>query len=483
MGIGPGISPVQGTRPMTSLFGVLNNSSNGLRLIQGQLGLVAENVAKADDPNRSRHSLEQTSDNQGNAGIAQYKRQVDVALRVQLEQTISEESGAATTADYMRKATDLLGTTAGKPPVTDALDKFETAWKELAATPESTVAKGQIVVHGEDLARELRRLNDGIASIEKQLDTDINQSVDKLNAALSSIDELNTNILVTRGAGDPTMEMEDRRDALVREVAGMMSIRTVERGDGKLSIFTTSGVSLLDAAPVKFTYDNGQLRSSASDRDLTGMVRDGKLGALLELRSDGSVQDPPQPASNLPGAEILRKLRSQTQAIAEAFLGSTKPGEPTSFADAYTSANPVGDGELPNRFFIGTGAGNIEINPGLLSGDYTVKASAAEGVAASMQAAGRTMNADGLRATGLSYSSMVSTVIAQWSSNQKVASEQATIATDFKAQLEGRYKNNTGVNMDEEIAMLQVLQRNYSAAARVMQTVNNMLDAIEGIVR
>lgn len=468
---------------MTSLFGVLNHSSNGLRLIQGQLGLVAENVARAEDPNRSRHSLEQTVDNLGNATVAQYKRQVDVALRVQLEQTISEESGATTLSTYMQRTTDLLGTTAGTPPLNDALNKFETAWKELAATPESTVAKGQVIVHGEDLAREMRRLNDGINAIEKQLDTDIGNSVSELNQALSAIDGLNADILSTRGAGDPTMNLEDRRDALVRQVASMMSIRTIERADGKLSIFTTSGMSLLDAAPVKFSYENGQLRSSASDRDLTNMVRDGKLGALLELRADGSTQNPQQPPSTLPGAEIVRKLRSQVQAVSEAFLGATKPGEPTSFADAYNSANPVAEGELPNRFFIGSGAGNIEINPGLLSGDVTVKTSAAAGVSAAMEATGRSINADGLRASGVSYSSMVSTIIGHWSTNSKVASEQATIATDFKDELDTRYKNNVGVNMDEEIAMLQVLQRNYSAAARVMQTVNNMLDAIEGIVR
>lgn len=468
---------------MTSLFGVLNNSSNGLRLIQGQLGLVAENVARADDPTRTRHTLEQTTDNNGHAAIAQYKRQVDVALRVQLEQTISEEAGASTQSTYMQMTTDLLGTTAGKPPLVNSLEKFETAWMELSASPESTVAKGQIIVHGEDLAREIRRLDSGIAEIEKRLDTDIKQSVDQLNQSLQAIDKLNSDIMVTRGAGDPSMNLEDRRDQLVRDVASMMSVRTVERADGKLSIFTTSGVSLLDAAPVQFTYDNGALRSSASDRDLTDQVRDGKLGALLELREDGSQKDPPQPASTLAGAEILRKLRSQVQSVTQAFVGSTKPGEPTSFADAYDKASPIQSGELPNRFFIGNGSGNIELNPALISGELQIKDSAVAAVADSLAAGGRSFTADGLRATGVTYSSMISTVISSWSTNAKISSEQATIATDFKDQLDSRYKNNTGVNMDEEIAMLQVLQRNYSAAARVMQTVNNMLDAIEGIVR
>jgi flagellar hook-associated protein 1 FlgK len=468
---------------MTSLFGVLNSTSSSLRLIQGQLSVVAENVATADDPNRSRHVLEQTVDANGNPMVAQYRRQVDVALRVQLQQTISEEASSSTLSSYMSKVTDLLGTTAGTPPLTDSMQKFQSAWMELEATPEDTIAQGQIVTYGDDLARELRRLTSGVEDIQRQLDSDIQSSVDQLNTALTTIDKLNDDILASKGAGEPTMNLEDKRDQMIREVASVMSIRTVERSDGKLSIFTSSGISLLDAAPVTFSYSNGVLRSSGSDVALNGQVNDGKLGALLELSADGSTTNPPQTASTQPGAEIIRKLSSQLEALSDAFLGSSKAGEPTSFADAYNNADPIADGELANRFFVGTSSGNIQINPGLLSGEKQIKQSAITNVTQSLSASGRTLTADGLRLTSVSYSSMVTTMIGTWSTNAKVTQEQSTIATDFKSQLDTRYKNNTGVNMDEEIAMLQVLQRNYSAAARVMQTVNNMLDAIEGIIR
>lgn len=468
---------------MTSLFGVLNNTNNSLRLIQGQLGVVADNVAQADNPDRTKHSLQQTVDANGNAAFAQYKRQVDTALRVQLEQTLSEQSSATTLSTYMRKATDLLGTTAGTPPLTEALQKFQAAWQQLDANPQDAVLQSQIVLYGDDLSRELQRLTRGVDDIEKQLNTDITNSVNTLNESLAAIDKLNTDILATRGTGNPTLALEDRRDQLVREVASMMSIRTVERADGKLSVFTSSGLSLVDAAPAKFSYQDGVLRSSSSDLALNGHIRDGQLGGLLELAADGSKSDPPQAASTQPAAEILRKLKSQIEAVGQAFLAPTQPGEPTSFADAYNNAQPVGDGELANRFFVGTNSGNIAVNPALLSGELKVKNSAVAQVSLSLTATGRSVNADGLRLTGVSYNSMVTGMIGSWSANSKIAQEQATIATDFKSQLELRYRNSTGVNMDEEIAMLQVLQRNYSAAARVMQTVNNMLDAIEGIVR
>jgi flagellar hook-associated protein 1 len=468
---------------MSSLFGVLNQSSNSLQLIQSQLGVVAENVSRAEDPNRTRHSLEQTVDNNGRATVAQFKRQVDVALRVQLEQTLSEESGSATLATYLKRVTDAFGTTAGKPPLVDSLEKFQAAWVELSATPESEVAQGQILVQGEDVAREVRRLNDEIVNIGKQIETDIEAAVHQLNEALKGIDQINTDILSTKGAGDPTMNLEDRRDQLVREVASLISVRTVERVDGKLSIFTSGGVSLVDAAPVKFTFEAGELRSSASDVAVTGQIRDGKLGVLLGFLADGTRQNPPQPASVLPGSELLRKLRSQVEGIADSFLVPTKPGEPTSFADAYDGGQPILPGELPDRFFLGDGAGSIRVNDALLNGRVRIKESAIAAVATSLTVTGRSFSADGATARDVSYVGIVTTVITTFSANSKLAQEQSVIATDFKEQLETRYQNNTGVNMDEEIALLQVLQRNYSAAARVLQTVNNMLDAIEGIIR
>jgi flagellar hook-associated protein 1 FlgK len=46
-----------------------------------------------------------------------------------------------------------------------------------------------------------------------------------------------------------------------------------------------------------------------------------------------------------------------------------------------------------------------------------------------------------------------------------------------------RYQSDTGVNLDEEIANLQVLQNAYAASARLLTVVQEMFDTLEQAVR
>ena len=52
-----------------------------------------------------------------------------------------------------------------------------------------------------------------------------------------------------------------------------------------------------------------------------------------------------------------------------------------------------------------------------------------------------------------------------------------------QATLQQKYKNLTGVNIDDELAQLQVLQNNYAALANVMNTVTQMFDQLVNIGR
>jgi len=483
MGVGPDPPDASKSATAMSLFGALNTATSGLRLIQGQIGLVSENVARSDDPNRTRHTLEQTVDKSGGVSVAKYSRQIDRALRAQLEATVAEESGARTTAQYMRRVVDMLGATNGKPQLQSAIEDFQKAWTDLDTTPESAVAQGQVVQSGEALGREIRRLSQAVEDLEIRIKEDISNSVADLNTTLTAIDRLNVEIVTLRSGGEPTMAQEDQRDALIRDVAGLINIRVIERADGRAALFTPTGLAVLDASPTRVTFDGQRLLSSAGNMDIGAHMREGKLGAMFEMIEDNSGQDPAPPASRQPTAEVFRKLRSQLDGLSNAFLGSTRPGEPTSFTDAYNSAGPAKEGELERSFFTGTDRFSITINPAVIDGGLTLKSSAFAGVAAAMTAVGRNFLADGVTTTDVSYAGMAASVITHWTTNTKSVEDHAKVATDFKDQLTSRYHSQVGINLDEEIANLQVLQRNYTASARVMQVVNTMFDALEGIVR
>ena len=60
-----------------SLFGALNSATAGLRTVQAGLNVVSDNITRINDPNRSRHTLEQKVDASGLVVTAEYRREMD----------------------------------------------------------------------------------------------------------------------------------------------------------------------------------------------------------------------------------------------------------------------------------------------------------------------------------------------------------------------------------------------------------------------
>jgi len=142
----------------------------------------------------------------------------------------------------------------------------------------------------------------------------------------------------------------------------------------------------------------------------------------------------------------------------------------------------VKDGEQNFYFFTGKDRFTIAVNPKLLNGEMKIKESAIPAMAEAMSATGRTMTSDGLKLSNTSYARMASSITGLWMSTSGTVSTHLAASKESRDMLEERYVNNTGVNIDEEIANLQQLQTSYAASARVMQVANSMFDALERIV-
>lgn len=468
-----------------SLFGALNSATAGLRQVQAGVKVVSDNIARADDPDRTRHSLHQTVDRSGQVFTTDYRREVDNGLKQQLEGLIARDGNFQTRNSYMEKLGDLLRTTNGKPLLATYASDFEAAWRTLETSPESEVAGYQLVQAADTYAREIRRVSQGVEDLDREMRLDIENSVDETNELLRQINQINTDIVSLRTQGSAANEVADKRDALLRQLNEYVGVKTVTRPDGRIAVFTDSGLALVDSDTAKLSFDGGKITVQTGNnvQDITDHLRQGKIGALFAMRYDGSTTEPPTKASADPSAEVIRKLRSQLDALAGAFVSPTKAGEPTSFADAYNNADPVQDGELGSKFFMGSDRFTLQVNPDLVNDVKKIKVSAIDDMVIAFNSVGRSLSADGLSLTDTSYTGMATAITGNWTAVAKSVKDSADLEEGTKNLLEERYHGNIGVNMDQEIALLQQLQTSYAASARVMQVTNSMFDALESIVR
>ncbi|MBP2299073.1 flagellar hook-associated protein FlgK [Azospirillum picis] len=468
-----------------SLFAALNSATAGLRTVQANVKLVSDNIAQANDPNRTRHTAQQSVDNSGQVISTTYRREVDTALLAQVQDLMSRDGGSETTATYMQQLGDMLRTTNGTPLLNDYADKFQAAVKTLATSPENETAQYQLVQAADNFSREIRRVSEGVEKLGRDMKQDLGSSVDKVNDLLKQINQINNDSVSLQSQGSAANSVADKRDGLIRELSTYLNVRQVDRPDGRVALFTPSGLALVDAKPATLSYDGGNINLQVGNQVTTidNHLTSGKLGALLTMTKDGSTSEPPTAPSGDPTAEIIRKLRSQLDEFANAFTGATKPGEPTSFADAYDDASPAAAGEQANQFFTGNDRFSIAVNAKLLDSTAKVKGTAINGMVSALNSAGRSFNADGLAMKDTTYSAMGSAITGTWMAAAKTANNTRDSDKASMQLLTERYQSQTGVNIDEEIAQLQQLQTSYQASARVMQVANAMFDALEAVVR
>lgn len=467
-----------------SLFGALNSATAGLRTVQAGLNVVSDNITRVNDPTRSRHTLEQKVDASGLVVTAEYRREVDAGLKAQVEDLTSREGRAEAQNDYMVKVGDLMRTSSGKPLLSTYAADFEAAWKTLETSPESETAQYQAIQTANNFAREINRVAAGVEQIDSDMSKDIADSVDEANRLLKEIDGINKNIVSLQSLGAAANEAADRRDALIKDLNKLVGVRTIDRADGRIAIFTQSGQALVDSSAAELSYSGGAvyMQVGKNQQDVTGHLRQGRIGALYDMRYDGSAQDPPKAASGEPTGEIIRKLRSQLDALASAFTAPTKAGEPVSFADAYNKASPTGANEQGGLFFAGKDRFTISVNATLLNDAKKIKVSAIPDVVTALNAKGRSFTPDGITEKDVSYLDMANAIPGRAMEAASIAKNKLDLDTESRTVLEERLRGNVGVNMDEEIALLQQLQTSYSASARVMQVTNKMFDLLEGIV-
>jgi flagellar hook-associated protein 1 FlgK len=437
-----------------------------------------------------------------------------------------------------------------------------------------------VIALGDQLAAEVRRVSTGVDQIDADIRTDIGNATSDLNDKLAQVFELNLRIKASDPNGAERLDLIDQRDGLVREVAKLVDVRSVERDNGAIALFTPAGLSLLDGAPARFAFDGTNVVSVDTGAPVNGLMREGKIKALLNLRYDGTSAG--QPASADPATEVIRRLRSQLDTIVNAFATTT--GSPPTFAAAYNNstgslrisasslatvqASPStpqmstvtltgslaegdvfqvtingksysytatqndtnldqiaqkltalinADSTLPVTAIGGTGALQLvadnanapftvvtsvngqlpelsqgffanadrytfSVNKDLLSGTQQLKKNSAPDVVTALNSNDRNFIAVGLSLTSVSYKGLMSGIIGTSSANAKVVGDSAKLNGDSLQMTEQRYQQDTGVNLDEELANLQVLQNAYAASARLITVIQTLFDTLQAAV-
>lgn len=568
-----------------SLTGALNAAVSSLRVNQANIQVLSANIAHVNDPNYTKKTVGRESiflgENQvGGVAVANYASAVNESLRKQWESLIAKDGTTSAQNKYMEQLQAVLGTTTDQAALPTLYTQFLTAWQTLQATPDSDAAQTQVIRLGQQLSDEINRIATAVDAIDRDVKSDIEQSVDSFNGLLEQLFSVNTRLRSSTAGGSEQQELIDQRDSLVRQISQYADVRTAERENGAIALFTASGLSLVDGPPSRFAYNGTNIvRSEDPTQPVDLLFRDGKLRALLDFRMDNTSKG--LPASSDPATEVIRKIRSQLDGVVSAMTstlsgtfsaaydaggrslrveasfqttitavpgtaqhstvllnGDLRPGDvfevevngktftytaqesdtsldqvALALAQRINSDTTLGvtaingvaslqlvggslgvpftiktraNGELPelnSAFFTGTDRYTFQVNESLLNGSQQLKKNAASDVVNAMNATDRAFSASGISLSGVSYKGIFTGIVGTSIVNAKFVADQSKFNAESVAQTEQRYQSNVAVNLDEEIANLQVLQNAYAASARLLTVIQQLFDTLQAAVR
>ena len=467
-----------------SLTGALNSATAGLHTTQGQSRIAADNVSNAMTPGYVRREavLVTASGGQGGAVISEVRREVDATLQrmsrlenSRMTQYQSIQEGLTTYTAYLGQPGD------GTSPA-DRFNDFQNSLTTLVNMPSSNGAQTSVALAAEDLVRSVKGAATTLSTTLNDVNMEIRYEVADLNTALYQLRDLNASGSGFTPGSLEAAQFDEKVDTILDQISGIVDTRIHRSSNGSISLYTVSGAALLEGRVVQdvtFNPSDGTLMAGNQDitpfKDGVRGIQHGSLAGLSELKRETI----PQFSQQLD--EYARGL-IQTFEEADASLA---PGEAGLFTDNGIAFDPVNITGLASRLQINSNissTGDAEVwrirdglgatSPG--AGSETVQINAfLAGLDTAMNAATGT----GIPAEVTLRDFSAEMITSQAATRARAENDFNAAASAAEVVMSAR-RNSEGVNIDDEMQQLLLIEQSYAANSRVLTAVSEMIDTL-----
>lgn len=480
-----------------SLTGALANAMSGLTAASRNAQVTSNNIANAMTEGYSVRNLSIAQNGTtGGVTINGIVRNSDPVLLAERRSADADAGSATVTNEFYTRLETLIGTPDKASSLSGTFADFEAALVAATASPDSDVRLKSVADSAETMVKDINAAADGIKDLREQADSNIGKMVDDLNSMLALTDDLNKKITQATSSGKDASALLDQRQAVIDEINEMVPVRIMERENGGVALFSTGGTSLVDgsASVIEFnesptimphmTQDNGMLSGLSIDGKALntadgGQLSGGTLYAQFEVRDEQAVTAQ---------AELDAVARDLVDRFQDGGADPTlNPGDAGLFTDGGNAFNPADEVGLAGRLELNSlvsssGAGETwRLRDGLGAtapgdvGNSTVLASLVDVVQASTAPGSGALGSKAVTMSEM-FGKLHSSV-----STSRVSSDTAVSYATTQQNTLVSMELEQGVDTDVEMQNLLMIEQAYSANAKIIQTIDDMMQTILGL--
>ncbi|MGE6205195.1 flagellar hook-associated protein FlgK [Guptibacillus hwajinpoensis] len=420
---------------MTSTFHGLEVGKRSLYTQQTALTTTGNNISNANTPGYSRQRVDmhatssipypyQTGSSSSQLGTGVSVESIERVRSEYLDSQYRERNGQLGADSTKLETLQQIEEMTREPGngLSASLDRFFSAWEDLASNPDSLAARAVLVERSDELLSQGKTLNDGLASLSESLNDQMTAVNDQINAISSQIDSLNKEIALKPEAN----ELKDRRDLLMDEMSGLNAQNT-----GKLEGLKQSLSEVNNFQSDLNEVFNQLINGSGMNNVMTS-------GFSLIKDANGTMQQ--------------GKAMFDTSGTGDTFLEKVSVNQEVKANSATIAASST--------------------NSAVSNGDIATAISELKNETLSFDVAGSNVKAEA--SVSDFYGMLISKIGAKSQATERsVESHQAVLKS-----IDQNRMSVSGVSLDEEMSNLIQFQHAYNAAARYVSTTDELLDVI-----
>jgi len=342
----------------------------------------------------------------------------------------------------------------------NTLTEFWNAWNELANDPESQYGRTIVLDKSVSLAQNFNRIFNDLNQLKNSIYEDVTQKVEVANQKLRQLKQLNHQIMANQSD-----DLMDQRDLLVREVSDLINLEVREGDEGQVTLFSGGQILVSDNTINELTVSSSGEGNESDINIKIGKanqrvnITSGEIGSLVEMYNE-----------HIPN--YIEKLNRLAKNIAKQVNAIHRNGynlEDTTginfFAEDISTA---GDFRLSHE---------IQSDPSLIA---TASRDNEPGNGAIARAIYDLQSRDSFQGTTAAdfYNSLVTEIGSKIQESEYLSTSQGKVVQNLQNQKD----SVSGVSLDEEMINLTKYEQGYQAAAKVVNTINDMMLTVLNLI-
>ena len=307
---------------------IFSNGVSALQAFQRSLDVISNNISNVATPGYSRQTanlIANPAQQYGN-GFVGSGVSVNTITRTYNEYL----AGQVRTSNTSYQRSNEFATDAAQvdnmfaDPTTGlsaSLQKFVSAVQDMANSPSTSAPRQVVLSQAQALAQQLQGYDSQLQTYSDQVDQRIQSTANDISGIAQSIAQLNSQIALAYGSGQPPNDLLDQRDQLVNQLSQDVNV-SVTNQDNQINVYIGNGQPLVIGAKASTVgttpnaYDPTRsdivIKTNGANINVTGDMTGGTLGGMLDFRNQ--VLDPARSQLGLISVGLASAVNTQQAA-------------------------------------------------------------------------------------------------------------------------------------------------------------------------